>query len=277
MYLLIAMLLGSAPALAEDPKFEGVAKEDPPPEEEEEVKPETDLMVELGGAVQSGNSVFWAVNGRAFGGHKWSRNKLSFELGANTGASKVDVDGDGKLSEDERDQKFVETSRRYTGRARYDRFLADKDSLYFLVGSYSDKYAGMDLRAHAQLGYARHFIDTKPTKLHAEFGVDVAREDYVEGIDPNENYIVSARILGGFRHKLSENVAFIEQAEVFFPLPEQGMPYDLRLNNTASLSIKVSDALAIKASHTLIFDNAPVEGFQKADQTTMLTLSVTLF
>jgi hypothetical protein len=51
---------------------------------------------------------------------------------------------------------------------------------------------------------------------------------------------------------------------------------DVRLLNTASLTSSLSGKLSLKLSHTLIFDNVPVEGFEPLDQTTMITLVATL-
>ena len=53
-------------------------------------------------------------------------------------------------------------------------------------------------------------------------------------------------------------------------------PADLRVLNTAFLTSKISDKLSLKLSHTLTFDNVPVEGFRPLDQVTMLTLVATL-
>ena len=51
---------------------------------------------------------------------------------------------------------------------------------------------------------------------------------------------------------------------------------DVRVNNTFTLSTKLSDKLSLKASHSLRFDNQPVEGFRPVDQTALLTLVATL-
>ncbi|MFT7521831.1 MAG: putative salt-induced outer membrane protein YdiY [Kiritimatiellia bacterium] len=274
MRLISILLFCSTQAWAGAPAFEGVAKEEVAKEDEEPEGPQTDLMVEAGGAMAGGNSIFWIINGRSFGMHKWKRNRIGFSLGANVGASKVDADGDGKLSDAERQSSFAETSRKYIGHLRYDRFLADKDSVYFSTGGFSDRYAGMDLRANAQIGYSRHLIDGEKTTLNAEIGIDLALENFIEGVDPNKNTVLAGRVLIGFSHKLTEDIVLMESAEVYEGLTDV---QDVRVNNTLQLSLKVSDALSLKLSHALIFDNVPVEGFRKSDQTSMLTGAVTLF
>ena len=87
-HLFLLLPLTGGLAYAVEPSFEGAAKEEKPAEDSEEPeKPESDLMVELGGAVAGGNSSYWAVNGRANGMHKWKRNRVAAQAGANVGAT----------------------------------------------------------------------------------------------------------------------------------------------------------------------------------------------
>ncbi len=51
---------------------------------------------------------------------------------------------------------------------------------------------------------------------------------------------------------------------------------DLRILNTAALTSTLSGKLSLKLSHSLIFDNVPVEGFEPLDQTSMVTLVASL-
>ena len=46
--------------------------------------------------------------------------------------------------------------------------------------------------------------------------------------------------------------------------------------NTAALTVRLSDAMALKLSHSLVFDNVPVEGFRKLDQTATVSIVTTL-
>jgi putative salt-induced outer membrane protein YdiY len=54
-------------------------------------------------------------------------------------------------------------------------------------------------------------------------------------------------------------------------------PEDVRLLNTAAINTKLSDVFTLKLSNQLTFDNVPVEGFQKLDQTTMVTFVASIF
>lgn len=263
------VVLLSLAALAEEPTFAGAAV--PPPEVPKET--EASLSAELGGTLVSGNASFYAVNGAVRGESRWKRNKVSAAALVNLGASKVDTDGDGLLSEAERKGDFVPNVKRYAGEARYDRFFGERGSVYLLAGAIVDPFAGYDLRSHEQIGYSRILVKEKSTQLRAEIGFDVAQENYVEGIDPNFRQIYAGRLLVGLQHKFNDEVSFSDTFELYENVAQLD---DLRLLNTATLSSALSNRLSIKLSHSLIFDNIPVEGYRKLDQTTMLTLVATI-
>lgn len=244
------------------------------PQGEEVEKAETHLTGELGGTYTTGNTNLYTVNGLVTFSHKVGKNKLSVIGGANLGAAVVDLDGNGIIEDADRDAGYEPNAKRIYTDARYDRFLSDKDSLYLLAGLFSDGFAGYDLRAHEQIGYARLLVNTEKAQLKAEFGVDWAQEDYVPEADLESSVeFVAARVLGAANYKVSDSVGLAEVFEVYENVLD---PADLRVLNTASVTSALSKHLSLKVSHNLIFDNVPVEGFQKLDQTTMMTLVVTL-
>ena len=258
------MLFTILSAFAADPSFVGTEK---PLDEAEKI--ESLLSAELGGAYTTGNTETWAINGGITGSHRWRRNKLSLVGGINVGQSIVDGDADGHLSEAERDGGYVETSRKYFGDGRYDRFFSKKDSLYFLAGALADPFAGYDSRVHGQLGYSRILVDNKRFHAVAEIGADVAREDYVDGTEPNTAMIYAAREMVGVTWNLSETAALSDTIEAY----ENVLNFsDSRVLNSASLTAKITGKLSLKLSHQLAFDNVPVEGFETLDQTVMGTL-----
>lgn len=259
-------------ALAQDPDFAGTDEEGQVFEESE-----TTLSAELGGAYTTGNTEFYNVNGTIDFGRKWEQNKLSLVGSVLIGEGRIDADGNGTLDDTERAAERIDTAQKITGDLRYDRFVGESASLYVLVGGLKDKFSGFDLRTHEQFGYSRLLVDTKPTTLRVELGVDYAQENYVEGIDPNTRNIIAGRALVGFKHAFNDSVSFSETAEVFENVLD---PVDLRINNTAALNSKLSDKFSLKLSHELRFDNQPVAGdtftFRKMDQTTMVTVVASL-
>lgn len=255
-------------ARAEEPAFVGTEK----PGQKFET-PETHLSAELGGAWTSGNTATWTVHATLDGSHRAGRNRVTLLGGANVGQSVVDANGDGHLDDAERAAGFVETARRYFADARYDRFVGDRDSFYGLAGALVDPFAGYDTRSHVQIGYSRILVESERSRLIAELGGDVAREDFVDGVDPNLAWVVAARGLVGLEHAFSDDVGFSERVEVYEAVPDFA---DVRLVNQAALTANLDEVFSVKVSHQLLFDNVPVEGFEKLDQTTLVTLVATL-
>ena len=254
--LALALLLAAAPAFAEDSTFAG-----------------TQLSAELGTSVATGNAIFYTVAGSVAASHEWQRNKLGVVGGINIGGAKSDLDGDGLLSAAERAADYQDNVKRYFTEARYDRFFSDVDSLYVLAGAFHDPFAGYDLRSHEQLGYSRRWIKNDTTEFATEVGFDYAQEDYTQeaidgGSEPYQD-VFAARVMLGLSHKFNDNVAFTDTFEVYENVIDTK---DLRLLNTAAVSATLSTKLSLKLSHSLIFDNVPVEGFVSLDQTTMATL-----
>lgn len=267
--LVVAWAL-SGTAAAEDSTFAGTTA---PPAEAPEKKSETHLTGELGGTFATGNSNFYAVNGSLTGSHQVKHDKVSLTAGLNLGAARAVLDANADGVPEGFSDAYTENARRLWADARYDRFLSDKDSLYVLAGAFHDKFAGYDIRAHEQIGYSRLLVKTESTELKAELGADWAQEDYFERPDPNYQNVIAARVLAGLTHAFNKSVSFSDTVEVYENIVQVD---DVRLLNNAALTSALSGKLSIKFTHSLIFDNVPVEGFRSLDQTTMVTLVVSL-
>lgn len=261
MLLILATL-----AHAEDSKFEGAKT----PDKSETT--EAHASAELGGTFSFGNTESMALTGLGTASYRHRRNGFSATFGVNWGQTKLDSDGDGKLSDAERAADYVKSAEREYATLRYDRFLGKRDSLYLLGGAFTDSFAGYDYRVNGQLGWSHNFLDQEHVALRGELGVDIAREDFVEGIDPNAQTVVAARLLLGGRYDFNKHVAFEDTIEVY----EGVLDFtDLRINNTATITSSLSSRLSLKLSHVLAYDNVPVEGYQPLDHTTMATVVVT--
>lgn len=231
--------------------------------------PRTEVSAELGGSWSTGNTVSYTLNAAIAASRRWRRNQVGASLLANVGRGLADGDGDGTLSEAEREAPMVETARKYQAELRYDRFLGKRDSVYALTGTLADPFSGYDNRSHLQAGYSRALVSGPPLALVVELGADVAREDFVAGVEPDVATIYAARAMGGLAYAFGPSVQVAERVEVYENILE---PLDVRVLNTASLSGKLDGALSLKLSHTLTFDNRPVEGFRPLDTTTLATL-----
>lgn len=266
--MLLSLL--SYAALADEPKFEKPVV----PPAEVVTAPEFKLSAELGGSYTSGNSNFYTLLSTLNGSYQAEKSKVGLIGGAVVGAGRVDTDGNGVISDAEKDAPYKKNAERFFGDLRYDYFFGKKNSVYALVGGYRDPFAGFDLRTHEQIGYGRVLIDTDDTDWNVELGVDLAQENYVDGVEAAGQNVLAARAMTSISHKLGESLSLQESVEVYENVLDTR---DLRLLNQAALSVKLHEALNLKLSHNLIFDNQPVDGYRRADQTLNLTIVATLF
>ncbi len=278
--MLPLLLLAALPVHAQDDLAE-FAKADTAAEEAK--KPDTDLSAELGGAVVSGNAIYYSVNASLAAAHKWQKNKLDLKGGANYSSGKVDAAGDGVLDATDRAAANQTLAKKFYGDLRYDRYLSEKDALYAWVGALHDPFAGYDVRVHEQVGYARTFVSDDTTRFSGEFGIDWAHEFFVEAqadgtnfLEDSDTYenVLAGRVGLSFSHAFNESVSFTDNVETYVNVIN---PEDVRVLNTAALNTKMSDVFSLKLSNQLTFDNVPVEGFQKVDQITMVTLVASIF
>ena len=63
--------------------------------------------------------------------------------------------------------------------------------------------------------------------------------------------------------------AFVDKVQIYESIFQ---PRDLRLINEATFSTKITGIFSLKLSNLLLYDNVPVEGFRKFDQTTLVTI-----
>ncbi len=263
------LLLLSAPlSRAADPAFAGAAVAG-----QAVLAPETRLAAELGGTFAGGNTRSYHLTASLDADHRWGRNKLTIDTGANLGRSVIDANGDGHLDDDEREACWAETARKAWLDLRQDRFFGSRDSLYLLAGGLLDPFSGYDDRVHAQAGYSRVLVATKTTRLVAEIGMDGAHEDLVAGVSPNTATILSVRGLGGVTHALSGTVTLAEKLEAFENVLT---PADIRALNEVSLTTKTTNRFGFKLLHSVNFDHRPVDGFQRVDQTAVVTFIATI-
>ena len=262
------LLLVAPLSHAADPAFAGAAVAG-----QAVLAPETRLTAELGGSFAGGNTRSYQLTVSLDADHRWGRNKLTIDTGANLGRSVIDANGDGHLDDDERDAGWAETARKAWLDLRQDRFFGSRDSLYLLAGGLLDPFSGYDNRLHVQAGYSRVLAATKTTRLVAEIGIDGAHEDLVAGVSPNAATILSVRGMGGVTHALSGTVTLAEKLEAFENVLT---PTDIRVLNEVSLTTKITSRFSFKLLHSVSVDNLPVEGFQRVDQTAAVSFIATI-
>ncbi len=228
--------------------------------------PLSSLSLQFGGNWTGGNTSAYTVTTGGNLARRWDRNRVSGTLAASIGRARADANGDGHLDAVERAAAPIETARRYAAEGRYDRYVGDRDSLYTLAGAAADPFAGQDLRAHGQFGVSRNFVTARDRTLVGEAGADVAREDHVEGVDPEIAWVVAARVMVKGTYRFNPTVAAQVQAEV---LDNVVAPSDLRVLSTVALGARMARRLEFQVSTQLAWDREPVEGFARLDQVTV--------
>ena len=253
-------------AFAEESAFAGARAE-----ADAKKLPEAMATAELGGILSFGNTESMSLHGQGAASYRWRQNAIGGTFGVNWGQSRLDADGDGRLNDAERVADFVKTAEREAASLRYDRFVGSTTSIYGLAGAFTDTFAGYDYRVNGQVGVSRAVVAQTTASLKGELGVDIAREDFVDGVSPNDQVVLSARLLIGGRYAFNPHVAFEDTLEVYQSL----LAYeDVRLNNTAAVTAVLTGRLSLKLSHVLAFDNVPVEGYHPLDHSTSASLLV---
>jgi len=263
-----AGLFLSHPALAWDDVFEETVKEADAVE-----GPVSSLSAEFGGTSVGGNTETALVYTKVDASYRWSWNEISNKGWAELGRSIVDSDADGMLEEHERANGYQRTAQEMGLDVRYDRFLTDIDSLYGMMGWFHDPFLGYRWRAHTQAGYSRAIWVTEAYELLAESGMDVAREAYVEGVEPPIDTIFSARGFLSWSAAFGDVLELSESIETYVNVEDAE---DVRLINEAGLSLRANDMLSLKTSYRIQHDTVPVEGYESTDKTLALTLVASL-
>jgi len=282
---MIALMILSA--FAAEPEFGGVADDRGVVEE-----PITDLDVELGGAYNGGNAVNFTMNGKVHFSYRWDANMFGTDIGTMLNLVKVDQDGDGTLSDAEREEGFSWSQQKVYGRVRYDRFFTAYDALYISANGERDPLAGLEFRFNQQVGYRRDFFNSDKVKLNLEVGFAYTEENFVTGRDDNGNIIddavvdahyLAARLAIGFDYVFNENVTIGNSLMMTEPLYGSFADgsntnwEDFRLLNNLSLTAKISKIFSFKTSYLVQFDNQPVPGFRKTDHNVLLTIVADIF
>ena len=256
------------PAFGWDDVFEETVKT-----AEEVDGPQSDLSSELGGTSIGGNTEMALIYTKIDGGHRWGWNALSAKGRAELGRSIVDSDADGILTDEERANGYQRTAQELALDGRYDRFLTDIASLYGLTGWFHDPFSGYQWRVHAQAGYSRALWVTDVQELLAESGMDLARESYVDGVEPAYDTIYSARGFISWSAVFGDVIEISEEIETYLNVEDVD---DIRLINEAGLSLRANDTLSLKTSYRIQHDTVPVEGYESTDKTLALTLVASL-
>jgi putative salt-induced outer membrane protein YdiY len=254
-------LLVPGTALADDPKFT-YAK----PDDEAVDGVEWKAQAQGGLVLSSGNARYMTLTGGLTASRKEGKNKLALELGlAYTKTDVViaaDTDGQPGIGPDEIQAIEQTTANTLFGKARYDRFLTEKDSLYMSASLGRDRPAGKDLYGGGQLGYSRLLIKNKVHEVATEVGYDFTYEDYVANVDSLA--IHSARVFAGYVGTLNKETAVTASGELLSNLNTEAAPTgevgafgDERFIGKLGVTTALTKDINLRVGFTAKYDSAP--------------------
>jgi hypothetical protein len=264
----IALLLLAIPtaAFADDPKFAfGKAEEAKTSDEKKPV--EWTGTAEVGAVFTTGNSETTTLTAGGKVSRKAGNNRFSLEASGAYARSGIrtldDLNGNGTVdSLDEITTVSTVSTEMLSGKARYDRFLTEHNSLFVALLASRDIPAGKELVLGGQLGYMRQLYKTEKSEVTGEFGYDFAREDLTAG---DALAIHSMRAFVGAKAAPSEGVEVDGSVEALSNLNELDLPtgadggafMDTRINGHVGVSAKLGKRLAVQTSIDAKYDNRP--------------------
>jgi len=178
-------------------------------------------------------------------------------------------------------QTLVETAENAQGRLRYDRYLADRASVFLIATGRHDRFQGLDFRLNLDPGAKYLFVKEQADALWAEAGYDfqydIRRDDARTQFDPNHAPVLlsktatdhSVRLFGGLRHAFNEEVTLAAGLEY---LQSVIGARRYRVNFDALFAAKVGGGLAIGVGFGARYDHDPLPGKLDLDTTSTLTL-----
>ena len=256
-------LVASRVAVAGDPKFEFGKKE-----ELKDVKDvEWHATAEGGLVLTTGNSETTTASGGFKVSRKTGANKLAIE-GTGTYAKSgvrvlADLNGNGMIDgPDEIATVDTVTAETLFGKARYDRFLTDFNSLFVAALASRDVPAGKLSAFGGQAGYSRRLLKTQFAETVAEFGFDFSREHLATGSPVS---IFSLRGFVGHKVTMTEGTDLDSALEVLTNLNHETLPTgkngnafnDTRVNMKLAISSKIGTNLSFQTSFEVHYDNRP--------------------
>ncbi len=161
------------------------------------------------------------------------------------------------------------TASAFKAGARVDRTLASQLSAFVSGNWERNRFAGIARRFEENLGLAYQLLALERDHLGLEAGAAFNQQRSTAGVDDN---FVAIRAAAAFRHLLTDKAYFQQLAEV---LPNLEAAKDVRINAETALVAPISQAIALKLSYTIHFDNLPEPGFKKTDRTLSSGIQVT--
>ncbi len=243
----------------------------PPIEEEGKSNDKMRLSAQVGGSWSTGNTKAYAANSQARFAIRRGNNQLTWSGVANYSratASPASSDPDAE------ETTYVADSLWYT-RARYDRFVLEKSTVFVGGQFFRDSGSGFRARAAGDVGVTRTLFATEPFELYAEAGFRLMREWLLldraareDGL-PTQRWLYSPTLAVGTVINLNETLNFEVGAEGLYAVNNKG---DFRMFGFASLINRIGKGFALGMNFNLRYVRMPIGDREPLDSQLQLVL-----
>ncbi len=238
----------------------------------------TSATLSAGGQLATGNSRLLAATANGLFETRFGDNSL--------GASFLGNYGQGAAP----GAAVVETARNVQGRVRYDRYVTERASAFFIATGRQDKFQGLYFRLNLDPGLKYRFVDTPKSVFWGELGYDFQYDDRYNGaryvLDANGNRVVdpvtdqwewvdktaidhSVRAFVGAKRAFNEQVNLSAGVEYLQSVVDSKRS---RLNFDLLFVAKVGSGLSVGLGFSARYDNDPLPGKQDLDTATTVSL-----
>lgn len=172
-----------------------------------------------------------------------------------------DENGDGVIEPNELNTIHTTAAENALAKLRYDRYLTDLNALYITAIAGFDKPAGKEFQGGGQIGYSRGLYHCHGIDVLGEVGYDVS---YLKLYTDESTVIHSARVFGGYTHKIGKAAELSASLEALFNLNtvtigtrDADAFHDVRLLGLIALTTSFTSKVSLSASFSVRYDEFP--------------------
>lgn len=264
----LASTILALPAFAADPEFTKTSEEELKALAENEAdEPEWKANAQAGLIMTTGNARTTTLSVGAKASRKAGQNKFQLEAGGAFARSSLfvvdDANGNGTVEQGELTRDSQTTAKSVEGKARYDRFLSEKDSLYLTALALANEPAGKEFVTGGQLGYSRTAFTSDKHTLVLEAGYDFSYEKQTN--NQGEFSIHSMRVFAGYESALSEDTGLDASVETLLNVNElenggviiADRFEDTRVTAKLAMTTKLFEDISFRFAFEAKYDNVP--------------------
>lgn len=201
-----------------------------------------------------GNSEVQTISLRNTATRLWEGASLELSAGGvraeSTSVSRLAFGTPGDFTVRE-DSATALTAENYFLRGRYDREISEKLFWFAGLGWDKNEFAGIDSRFGASAGVGHRWFDTDEARLRTDYGVTFTDQEDVSGASSS---FAGLRLSYDYWRRLNETTSYASALVVDENLDDTS---DYRADFLNSVSVSMSERLALKASLQLLYDNQP--------------------